>query len=176
MVDSSISGSPNGPSNKKVMYTIKFEPSTSAIRITLLNLFSKMKFKFDIQVPDMWAKCITGFESTNISFKFLLRKATRNIIIKITMITLPNILKVATRFIGLALWLVLGVLFVYLFVWDRILLNSPGCSGIYSVDQAGIKLRDLYASGSQVLELKAFVTPAFCFSFWGWSRTSKAGH
>jgi hypothetical protein len=34
----------------------------------------------------------------------------------------------------------------------------PGCPGTHSVDQAGLKLRDLPASTSLVLGLKAFAT------------------
>jgi hypothetical protein len=39
-------------------------------------------------------------------------------------------------------------------------LCSPGCPGIHSVDQAGLELRDLPASASQVLGLKAWATTA----------------
>ena len=51
-------------------------------------------------------------------------------------------------------------LFVCLFVcfWDRFSLCSPGCPGTYSVNQAGLELRNLLASASQVLELKACAT------------------
>ena len=49
-------------------------------------------------------------------------------------------------------------LFVCLFVfWDRVSLDSPGCSGTHFVDQAGIELRNPPASASQVLGLKATV-------------------
>ena len=37
---------------------------------------------------------------------------------------------------------------------------SPGCPGAHSVDQAGLELRNLPASASQVLELKACATTA----------------
>jgi hypothetical protein len=43
---------------------------------------------------------------------------------------------------------------------DRISLCSPGCPGTHSVDQAGYELRNLPASASQVLGLKAGATPA----------------
>jgi hypothetical protein len=43
---------------------------------------------------------------------------------------------------------------------DRVSLYSPGCPGTNSVDQAGLELRDLFASASQVLELKACATTA----------------
>jgi hypothetical protein len=57
-----------------------------------------------------------------------------------------------------------------LFVFqDRVSLCSPGCPGTHSVDQAGLKLRNLPASVCQVLGLKVCATIAwpspsfFCF-------------
>jgi hypothetical protein len=41
------------------------------------------------------------------------------------------------------------------FFFDSISLCSPDCPGTHSVDQAGLKLRNLPASASQVLGLKA---------------------
>ena len=41
---------------------------------------------------------------------------------------------------------------------DRVSLCSPGCPGTHSVDQAGSELRNLPASASQVLGLKACAT------------------
>jgi hypothetical protein len=38
---------------------------------------------------------------------------------------------------------------------DRVSLYSPGCPGTHFVDQAGLKHRNLPASASQVLGLKA---------------------
>jgi hypothetical protein len=38
---------------------------------------------------------------------------------------------------------------------DRVSLCSPGCPGTHSVDQAGLELRNLPASASRVLGLKA---------------------
>jgi hypothetical protein len=38
---------------------------------------------------------------------------------------------------------------------------SPGCPGTHSVDQAGLKLRNLPASASRVLGLKAWATTAW---------------
>ena len=58
----------------------------------------------------------------------------------------------------------LFVFFVCLFVWlvffsqDRVSLYSPGCPGSHSVDQAGLKLRNLPACASQVLGLKVCTT------------------
>jgi hypothetical protein len=54
---------------------------------------------------------------------------------------------------GLFSWLVWGF-------QDRVSLYSPGCPGTHSVDQAGLKLRNLPASASQVLGLKACATTA----------------
>jgi hypothetical protein len=45
---------------------------------------------------------------------------------------------------------------------DRVSLYSPGCPGTHSVEQAGLKLRNLPTSASQVLGLKACVTTARC--------------
>jgi hypothetical protein len=39
---------------------------------------------------------------------------------------------------------------------------SPGCPGTHSVDQAGLELRDLPGSTSEVLELKACATMPGC--------------
>jgi hypothetical protein len=47
--------------------------------------------------------------------------------------------------------------FVFVFV-DRVSLYSPGCPGTHFVDQAGLELRDLPASASQVLGLKVCAT------------------
>jgi hypothetical protein len=41
---------------------------------------------------------------------------------------------------------------------DRVSLCSPGCPGTHSVDQAGLELRNLPASASQVLGLKECAT------------------
>jgi hypothetical protein len=58
---------------------------------------------------------------------------------------------------------------------DRVSLYSPGCPGTHFVDQAGLKLRNLPASASRVLGLKACTTTpgsitALCicshFSLW----------
>jgi hypothetical protein len=50
-------------------------------------------------------------------------------------------------------------LFFVCFVFrDRVSLYSPGCPGTLSVDQAGLELRNLPASASQVLGLQAGAT------------------
>jgi hypothetical protein len=49
---------------------------------------------------------------------------------------------------------------------DRVSLYSPGCPGNHFVDQAGLELRNLPASASRVLGLKACATtPGFFFFF-----------
>jgi hypothetical protein len=49
---------------------------------------------------------------------------------------------------------------------DRVSLCGPGCPGTHSVDQAGLELRNLPASASQVLGLKACTTtPSYVFIF-----------
>ena len=52
------------------------------------------------------------------------------------------------------------VFFFFLFVYflDRVSLYNPGCPGTHSVDQASLELRNLPASASQVLGLKACST------------------
>jgi hypothetical protein len=56
-------------------------------------------------------------------------------------------------------------LFVFVFR-DRISRCSPGCPRTHSVDQAGLELRNLPASASQVLGLKACATtPVVCKYF-----------
>ena len=53
-------------------------------------------------------------------------------------------------------------LFVFCFFafQDRVSLYSHGCPGTHFVDQAGLELRNLPASASQVLGLKAYTTTA----------------
>ena len=54
------------------------------------------------------------------------------------------------------------ILFNFFFVlfFETISLYSPSCPETHSVDQAGLELRDLPASASQVLGLKACATTA----------------
>jgi hypothetical protein len=56
------------------------------------------------------------------------------------------------------------IFIIYLFIYlslvfrDRVSLYSPGCPGTHFVDQAGLELRNLPASASQMLGLKAYAT------------------
>jgi hypothetical protein len=50
--------------------------------------------------------------------------------------------------------------FLFLAFRDRVSLCSPDCPGSHSVDQFGLELRNLPASASQVLGLKACATTA----------------
>jgi hypothetical protein len=49
--------------------------------------------------------------------------------------------------------------------WDRVSLGIPDSPGTHSVDQAGLKLRNLPASASQVLGLKACAISARQISY-----------
>jgi hypothetical protein len=49
---------------------------------------------------------------------------------------------------------------LFVFFRDRVFLYSPGCPGTHFVDQVGLKLRNLPASASQGLGLKACTTTA----------------
>lgn len=83
----------------------------------------------------------------------------------------PSLLRViSSKFRSLVLLLFdwLGFLLVCLFVvfcfvlfWDRILFCSPGCPGTHYVVQDDLELRNLLASVSPMLELKASATMAF---------------
>jgi hypothetical protein len=54
-----------------------------------------------------------------------------------------------------------NILFFFFLVFrGRVSLCSSGCPGTHSVDQAGLELRNLPASASQVLGLKAYTTAA----------------
>jgi hypothetical protein len=72
------------------------------------------------------------------------------------------------------LLLVVVFLFCFLFSFvvvvvvfqDRVSLYSPGCPGTHFEDQAGLELRNLLASASQALRLKACAnTGPACFVF-----------
>jgi hypothetical protein len=64
--------------------------------------------------------------------------------------------------------------FVFLVFRDRVSLCSPGCPGTHSIDQAGLELRNLPASVSQVLGLKTCTTtPAS--NYFSWKSVSYLG-
>jgi len=71
----------------------------------------------------------------------------------------PELLLARTGFELLNCCLFVGFCFCFCFQ-DRVSLCSPGCPGTHSVDQAGLELRNLPASASQVLGLKACTTTA----------------
>jgi hypothetical protein len=71
---------------------------------------------------------------------------------------LPNLGQQVTNTLGVRNWLVVltDLFLVLVLVFrDRVSLYSSGCPGTHSVDQAGLELRNLLASASQVLGLKA---------------------
>jgi hypothetical protein len=72
--------------------------------------------------------------------------------------------KKSYRFLNL-IYLFIYLLFIYLLIYlvfgDKVSLCSPGCSGAHSVDQDVLELRNLPASASQVLVLKACATTAW---------------
>jgi hypothetical protein len=50
--------------------------------------------------------------------------------------------------------------------WDRVSLYSPGCPRTHFVGQTGLELRNLPASASRVLGLKACATtPSLLYQF-----------
>jgi hypothetical protein len=62
---------------------------------------------------------------------------------------------------GIYIWHIYLVYIFGIYIWffrDRVSLCSPGCPGTHFVDQAGLELRNLSASASQVLGLKAWAT------------------
>jgi hypothetical protein len=55
---------------------------------------------------------------------------------------------------GIVFYLFVCFFLSFLVFQDRVSLYSPGCLGTHFVDQAGLELRNLPASASQVLGLK----------------------
>ena len=66
-------------------------------------------------------------------------------------------------------------IYIYLVFRDRVSLSSPGCPGTHSVDQAGLKLRNLPTSASQLLGLKVCTTTAWLLSFYCDKSMTRAG-
>jgi hypothetical protein len=75
----------------------------------------------------------------------------------LSMVRFPSTLWEQSHLTFLFVCLVGLVWFVF---QDRVSLCYPGCPGTHSVDQAGLELRNLPASASQVLGLKACATTA----------------
>jgi hypothetical protein len=70
-----------------------------------------------------------------------------------------NLEQTLHHFIALSKWGFFLSFFLFFLVFrDRVSLCSPGCPGTHFVDQAGLELRNLPASASQVLGLKACAT------------------
>jgi hypothetical protein len=65
-------------------------------------------------------------------------------------------------FFGSFCFVLFFVFFFFLVFRDRVSLYSPGCPGTHSLDQAGFELRNLPASASQALGLKACTTTGRC--------------
>jgi hypothetical protein len=64
-------------------------------------------------------------------------------------------------------WSISFFIFIFSFLQDRIYLYIPGCPGTQSVDQAGLKFRNLPAFPYQVLGLKACAkTAQLLFTFY----------
>jgi hypothetical protein len=66
-------------------------------------------------------------------------------------------------------------IFIYLFIHfcffqDRVSLYSPGCPGAHFVDQAGLELKNLPASASRVLGLKACSTTPGSWQLLNWQK------
>jgi hypothetical protein len=76
---------------------------------------------------------------------------------KIRSLLCPHIVIGTSSFIAFFFF---SLLFFFFFLRDRVSLCSPGCPGTHSVDQAGLELRNLPASASQVLGLKVCTTTA----------------
>jgi hypothetical protein len=62
------------------------------------------------------------------------------------------------KLLFLSFYFFIFFLFFFFYFQDRVSLYSPGCPGTHFVAQAGLKLRNLPASASQVLGLKAWAT------------------
>jgi hypothetical protein len=68
--------------------------------------------------------------------------------------------KVRMELKGFFVGVVVVCLFLFSFFRDRVSLYSPGCPGTHFVGQAVLEPRNLPASASQVLGLKACATTA----------------
>ena len=64
--------------------------------------------------------------------------------------------------------IIIQLLVLFCLFPDRVSLCSPGCPGTHSVDQAGLELRNLPVSASQVLGLKAYASIAQLYIFFSY--------
>jgi hypothetical protein len=74
-------------------------------------------------------------------------------------------IRTSYSFTSLGFFCLLVFAFCFLCFQDRVSLYSSGCPGTHSIDQAGLELRNLPASASQVLGLKACATTVRSDSF-----------
>jgi hypothetical protein len=75
---------------------------------------------------------------------------------KMSTLNTESIFHYSFVFYAIIFFVVVVVVFCFVFVFrDRVSLYSPGCPGTHFVDQAGLELRNLPASASLVLGLKA---------------------
>ena len=78
--------------------------------------------------------------------------------LRVILICISLMTKTFEHFVCLFVLGVFLVCFLFCFFRDRVSLCIRGCPGSYSVDQAGLELRNLPASASQVLGLKVCAT------------------
>jgi hypothetical protein len=100
---------------------------------------------------------MTGKQSTSHFLPYHFFPGVYPAVAKISKITCDR-LPICARF--LVLRLSSFFFLVLVFGFSRQGFSVPGCPGTHSVDQAGLELRNLPASASQVLGLKACATTA----------------
>jgi hypothetical protein len=97
---------------------------------------------------------------------FIAKYTSIKLIFKIAQDLFSHVVVVLFSFGGPGVFLLL--LFCFFVFLNRVSLYSPGCPRTHSVDQAGRELRNLPASASQVLGLKACATTAQLLRVFGW--------
>jgi hypothetical protein len=86
------------------------------------------------------------------------------VVVNVRTDTSPLLFSMALEMVSYSfLFLFFVCLFVCFVFEDRVSLCSPGCPGTHFVDQADLELRNLPASASPVLGLKASATTARWF-------------